>query len=76
MIPAFGARAHQVERAVQQKKIRIYTDRDKHDRKNLEAALVITADPVSFPAESLAARWAVKVIARLGIQATPHAEAA
>jgi hypothetical protein len=45
--------------------IRRYTDLERHDNSNLEAALVIASDPVSFPAESLAARWAAKVIARL-----------
>ncbi len=40
-------------------------DPASYDTSNAEAARVIAADPAQYPPESLAARWAALVLARL-----------
>lgn len=46
--------------------MRSFADRQaQFDAANLEAARIIAADPAQYPPDSLAARWATLVLARL-----------
>lgn len=59
------------------RKIRKCADTASHDRKNLEAALAIAGEAEIYGGEdALAVRWARRVIARLDVKSTVHAEAA
>ena len=49
------------------KTIKRYTDRERHDRNNLEAALIIVSEADRYGGEDAGVvRWARLVIARLG----------
>lgn len=64
---------HSAERAVERRKIAVYTDKQRHDKNNLEAAQIIAADPKKYPVDGALAIWARMV--RLAGE-NHHAEAA
>lgn len=69
--------SHRRQGPAARRKIRKYTDTASHDRKNLEAALVIVSEADRYGGEeALAVQWARRVIARLDVRTSLHSEAA